>query len=364
MDSDINAALAAEIEANRKFRADQEQRVRDLETRAARPGGPGVAPANPEHAKALETFLRTGDAGALREQQKAMSVGVSAEGGYTVPQDLERQIFEMARNASPLLGLVRNVPAAQDNHEIVVNLSGTATAWAAETGARAASTAPSFAKVTLASGEVWANPQVTQRLLDDAGFNVQSWLAGEIGTVFGQAIDAALASGTGTNQPRGLLTPTFAATADGARAFGTVERLHSGTSASFDADDLIDLEAKLKPQYRAKATWLMCASTWSFVRKLKDSTSNYLVGTLGGGAAPQLLGHPVVLDENIPAMAASSYSVLLGDFQAAYTVGNIRGVRILPDPYTAKPYVHFYSTQRIGGNVVDSTAYKALYLAV
>lgn len=350
-----------------QFKADHTRALREIETRAARPDfrfGAGAAAGKSPEVKAFESYLRTGDSALLR---KAMTVGgaAGAEGGYTVPQDLERSIYEMARNASPMLGLVRAVPASSASHEIVVNLQGTVSAWAAETGARAASTAPTFAKVTPPSGDVWANPQITQQLLDDSGFDLTSWLSREIGLSFGIAIDTAIINGSGTNQPKGILNYTLAATGDASRAYGTIEKMHSGVSGDFDADDLISLEAKLKPQYRQNASWVLASATWAKIRSFKDSaTGAYLIGPLTGATPPSLLGHPVFLDENVPAVGAGAHAVIFGDFSAAFTLTNIRGVRVLLDPYTAKPYVHFYSTQRVGGAVVDTAAVKVLTLAV
>lgn len=345
-----------------------ERQVRDLETKANRPGLPNNGNGfdrgtkSPE-VKAFENLLRTGIASP--EQLKAMSIGSAGDGGYTVPQDLERQIFEMAKNAAPMAGLVRQVPASTDAHEIVVNTGGLVASWVSETAARTNTTTPTLAKVTLAKGELYALPAITQRLLDDANTDLASWLAREIGLVFGLSMDLGIISGTGSDQIKGVLQHTLAATPDSSRAFGTVEKMHSGVSADFDADDLIDLEAKLKPQYRQNAAWVMASATWSKIRKLKDATTGqYLIGDLVGAAPRSLLGHPVVLDENVPAIAASSHSVLIGDWQAAYTLATVRGTRVMPDPYTNRPYVNIYATHRVAGDVVDSAAVKVLTLAV
>ncbi len=352
------------------FKADHENQkriIRDLENKAGRSaivgGGSGDFGHKSQEVRSFETLLRTG----IRspEQVKAMSIGSGADGGYVVPQDLETQIFEMAKNAAPMTTLVRQVQATTESHEVVVNTGGLAASWVAETAARTNTTTPTLSKVTLAKGELYAMPAITQRLLDDGMIDLAGWLAREIGLIFGLSLDLGIISGTGSDQIKGVLQHTLAATPDSSRAFGTIEKLHSGVAGDFDADDLIDLEAKLKPQYRMNAAWVMASATWSKIRKLKDvTTGQYLIGDLVGAAPRALLGHPVILDENVPAVAASAHAVIIGDWKAAYTLATVRGTRVVPDPFTNRPYVNMYATHRVAGDVVDSAAVKVLTLSV
>lgn len=347
-----------------------EKLVRELETKANRPGFGGEADAqktaHAEHRKAFGHFIRKGrEEGLEGLQQKAMSL-TAGEGGYTIPQDLDTLIGQQERAMSPMLQEIGMLQVSTETYEEPVADGMSASAWAAETGARAASTAPTFVKFTPSYGEAWANPQVTQRMLDDAKFDVEGFLASDIGQSFGIAIDTAIIAGTGTNQPKGVTAYTLAATADASRAYGTIERVHSGNAGDFDADDLISLAYTLRPAYRLNAKWAAAPLTLSKIRKFKDVTSGQYLWApgIGPGQPGTLLGYPVIEDENVPAVAASAYSVMFADWKRAYRLVEVHGTRMLRDPYSAKPYVHFYCTKRVGGGVRDTRAIKALYLAV
>ena len=345
-----------------------EKQIREVETRANALGAQGAAeePVSKLHGKAFGKWLRKGsDEGLADLQQKAMSL-TAGEGGYTIPQDLDAAIGKMERQYAPMLAEVSIIDASTETYEEPVVDGMSVSAWAAETGARAASTAPTFVKFTPTYGEAWANPQVTQRMLEDAKFDVEAFLAEDIGQSFGIAIDTAILSNASSNQPKGILAYTLAATADSSRAYGTIERIHSGTSGDFTANNLITLAYTLRAGYRMNAKWAMAPLTIAKVRQFKDATSGQYLWQpgLGGGNPSTLLGYPVIEDENVPAVAASAYSVLFGDFKRAYRLVNVVGTTMLRDPYSAKPYVHFYTRKRVGGGVRDTRAIKALYLAV
>ncbi len=345
-----------------------EKQIRELETKANSLGGTATpAPTDAQnHAKAFSKFIRKGvEDGLVELQQKAMSL-TAGEGGYTIPQDLDATIGKMERQFAPMIAEVSSVDVSSETYEEPVVDGMSVSAWAAETGARAASTAPTFVKWTPQYGEAWANPQVTQRMLDDAKFNVEQFLAEDIGQSFGIAIDTAILSASGTNQPKGILAHTPEATADSSRAYGVIERVHSGSAGDFDADDLIGLAYTLRPGYRMNAKWAAAPLTLAKIRKFKDVTSGQYLWApgIGPGQPGTLLGYPVIEDENVPAVAASAYSVLFGDFKRGYRLVNVIGTSMLRDPYSAKPYVHFYTRKRVGGGVRDTRAIKALYLAV
>jgi HK97 family phage major capsid protein len=345
-----------------------EKSIHELETKANSLGATrqDEPTASQLHSKAFRAFIRKGTEDGLEAlQQKAMSL-TAGEGGYTIPQDLDAVIGKMERQWAPMVNEVSTINVSTETYEEPVVDGMSVSAWAAETGARAASTAPTFVKWTPQYGEAWANPQVTQRMLDDAKFDIEAFLAEDIGQSFGIAIDTAVLSAAGTNQPKGILAHTPAATADSSRAYGSIERVHSGTAGDFTANNLITLAYTLRPGYRLGAKWAAAPLTWAKIRQFKDATSGQYLWQpgLGGGNPAQLLGYGCIEDENVPAVAASAYSVLFGDFKRGYRLVNVVGTSMLRDPYSAKPYVHFYTRKRVGGGVRDTRAIKALYLAV
>ena len=317
------------------------------------------------HSKLYNGYLRKGAVPSeLADLQvKLLQVQVDTDGGMAVPEVLDRAILQMEIDAMPMEGLVDVVSMGGENYTQLVDVRGTTGGWVDETDTRSETTTPSLAAFSPAYGEVYAYPFATQKMLEDAFFDVEGWLARSVAERFAQYIDAAIISGTGVKQPKGLLSYTLAATADSSRTYGTVEKLGSGTSGDFDGDDLIDLQHKLKPAYRQNAVWLMATATLAKCRKFKDTTNQYIWQPgLSAGAPSVLLGRPVVEDENMPAVGAGTNAVIFGDLKRAYKFINVRGVLVLRDPFDVKGKVGFYTTKRVGGGVVDTSAYKVLTL--
>ena len=166
------------------------------------------------------------------------------------------------------------------------------------------------------------------------------------------------------NQPKGILEYALAAQADGARPFGTIEKMHSGAAGDFDADDLVSLFFKLKAAYRSNASWLMSGPTLEKVRKMKTSGSGDYLFRLDAGGAPTLLGRPIIEDDNVPAPGAASNSVILADFRAAYTIVDVGSPVLIRDNVTSKGKTLFYTERRVLGAALDTNAAKVLHLAV
>lgn len=342
--------------------------IDSMQKRAARPSQAQVADEQAEarsaHRKAFNGYVRRGvGADVLGELQvKTLQIAVDADGGYAVPENLDKSIGSMEIHASPMESLVSAITAGAESYERLFDLRGLASGWVGESDARPVTASPTLGQFRPTYGELYASPQATQKMLDDAFFDVEGWLAAAVAEKFAQDLDVAIISGNGTNKPKGILAYTLAQTADESRAFGTIEKRHTGTSAGgITADFLMDVQRMLKPGYRANSTWLMAGATLDTVRKLKDSTNQYLWQPgLADGSPAKLLGRPVVEDENVPAIGAASKSIIYGDFKRAYKLVNLRGVRVLRDPYTAKPNVIFYSTKRVGGGVEDTAAVKVV----
>ena len=143
----------------------------------------------------------------------------------------------------------------------------------------------------------------------------------------------------------------------------------SGVAGAFPStapsDVLVDLIFALKAGYRQNAAFVMNRKTQSLIRKFKDTTNNYIwqpPASPSGRAT--LMNFPVHDVEDLPDIAANSLSVAFGDFKRGYLIVDRAGVTVLRDPYSAKPYVLFYTTKRVGGGVQDYDAIKLLKFAV
>jgi HK97 family phage major capsid protein len=225
-------------------------------------------------------------------------------------------------------------------------------------------------------GELYANPKATQQLLDDAFFDVEAWLAGEIAQQFAVAEGTAFTTGDGTTKPKGFLAYTLANTADGVRAFGSLQYVPTGVAADFKAttpaDNIFDLVYSLKAAHRAGAAFQMSKLMLANLRKFKTSTNEYIWtpsnvsdGGITGGTPGTLAGYPVYENEDMAsAVGANALVCAFGNFKNGYTIVDRMGTRVLRDPFTDKPYVNFYTTKRVGGMVTDSEAIKVLKCSV
>ena len=318
--------------------------------------GPGGA--------AFENFLRAG----ASIEMKAFSGLTGDAGGYAVPRELDAVIDATLKSISPIRAIANVVKVGTAGYRKLVTTGGTPSGWAAETGARSETATPTFVEIAPPMGELYANPSASQAMLDDAQFDVEAWLASEIAMEFAKAEGAAFVNGNGTNRPRGFLQSPTAATADGVRAFGTLQYLASGAAGDFAAnpqDRLIDLVQSLRGPYRQGASFVMNSSTLARIRKFKTSEGAFIWSPgLTAGQPATLLGYPVVEAEDMPDIAANSLSIAFGDFRAGYLIAERNETAILRDPYSNKPFVNFYATKRIGGCVSNSEAIKLMKFAV
>lgn len=318
-----------------------------------------------DHKAAFLQFVRKGkDDGLAELQQKALQTTVEADGGYAVPEELDRTILELLRDESPMRQVCGQITVSTPDYKKLVNLGGAGSGWVGETAPRPATGTPLLAQIAAVMGEIYANPQATQTSLDDMFFDAEAWLQSEVAREFAEKEGSAFLLGDGTNKPKGLLAYTMALTADDVRAFGQIQNVKSGTAGDFDADDLIKLVYTLRKGYRANSTWMLANMTLFKVRTMKDSQGNYLWRPgLEAGQPSSLLGYGVTENEDMPAVAADAHAVLFGDFKRAYTIVDRIGTRVLRDPYTNKPNVGFYTTKRVGGMLTDSNAVKVLTLS-
>jgi HK97 family phage major capsid protein len=320
-----------------------------------------------EHKSAFERYMRKGDGGGLdRFEMKALSSQSDPDGGYLVPRETETAIDRVLANVSPIraIATVRQIGSASYRKPIAV--AGADSGWAGEAAARSETAAPSLSVVEFPTMELYAMPAATQSLLDDAFVNIEQWLADEVQIEFGEQEGAAFIAGDGVAKPRGLLS--YAAVADASWAWDKIGYIASGAAGAFastnPADALVDLVYAPRQGYRANGRWVMNRKTEAAVRKLKDGQGNYVwqPGAMAGDPAI-LLGYPVAEAEDMPDIGANSFSIAFGDFARGYLVVDRVGVRVLRDPYTAKPFVLFYTTKRVGGGVQNFEAIKLMKFA-
>jgi len=346
---------------------DHRRVVDDLALKAARPAIGGSAPrstASLAHKSAFDAYVRRGDTGALHDiERKALSVGSDPDGGYLVPDETERTVNRALKDISPIRAIAGIRQVSGSVYKRPFSISGPVTGWVAETAARTQTTAPTLDELSFPTTELYAMPAATSSLLDDSAVNIDEWLAEEVRVAFAEQEGTAFVTGNGTNKPKGFLAYT---TVDNASwEWGKLGHILTGTDAAFPATDpadkLIDLIYALKAGYRANAHFVMNRSTQSVIRKMKDADDNYLWQPSGApGEAPTLMGYPIAESEDMPDMAADSLSVAFGDFRRGYLIVDRVGIRVLRDPYSAKPYVLFYTTKRVGGGVADFEAIKLL----
>jgi len=316
----------------------------------------GGAVPDGEYKQAFSAYVKRGE-------EKALQVGVAADGGYVVPAEVETEITRLMTHISPIRAIagVRQVSASVYKRPITV--TGPQTGWVGETASRPTTTSQTLAELSYPTTELYAMPAATTAFLDDAAVDVGQWIADEVNAAFAAQETTAFVTGDGVNKPSGFLNATKAAEASW--AWGSLGYLATGVSgalpASHASDILIDLVYALKAGYRQNANWVMNRKTQAALRKLKDGEGNYLwqpAASADGRAS--FMGFPLVEAEDMPNIGANSFSIAFGDFRRGYLIVDRQGVSVLRDPFSAKPYVLFYTTKRVGGGIADFDAIKLL----
>lgn len=309
------------------------------------------------------TYLRKGDHAI---DSKAMSVGSDPDGGYTVSADMSGRIIAKIFETSPVRSIASVTTTSSDRIEGLRDTDEATAAWVAETGSRGANATPTLAKWEIVVHEQFSNNGVTQKLLDDTGFNIEQWLADKVSDKFARAENTAFVTGSGVGRPRGFASYTTVATGDASRSWGELEHVVTGTSGGWGAapngsDKLVDLVHKMKSGYRQGSVFAMNKVTLGSARQLKANGEYIWLPSMEAGQPSKLLGYPVVeLEDMATYTTADALAVAFGNFSAGYQIVDRIGIRTLRDPYTNKPYVQFYSTKRVGGDVVNFEAIKFL----
>lgn len=298
-------------------------------------------------------YLRKGTE--MTQEQKALSVGSDADGGYLVTPEMSSEIVKKVYETTPMRQLASVQTISTDALEILQDLDEAASGWVGEMSSRPETGTPQLKMVVIPVHEMYANPKASQKFLDDAGINVEAWLEGKVSEKFSRDENSAFTSGNGIAKPKGILS--YAA----GTGFDQIEQVNSASVGALAGDDFYELEGALKEAYRPNASLLMNRLTVKAARKLKDSQGRYLwEPALNGKAQSTIAGYPIFIGSDMPTVANDALAIAFGDFKQGYQVVDRIGVRVLRDPFTAKPHVLFYTTKRVGGGVKNFEAIKLL----
>lgn len=370
---DIKAGLGDVVQTEKVDRINEQLGVMsaaidDLNVKMALGNVPGKEGENEtaemkEYKADFNEWVRTGEGeGKIRSANKtgvmaSMSVGSNPDGGYTAPVEWDRQITDKLAIVSPMrrFASIQNVRGQGFKH--LYNMHGAGSGWVGETDARPETATPQFAEYSFKFGEIYANPGVTQILLEDSEIDIAAYLAGEVDLQFAQQEGVAFLSGDGVNKPKGVLM--YDATAEGAlpagekHPLGPVLEVNTGDAAELTSDGLIDLVYAIPSErITPSSAFYLNRKTHSVVRKMKDGQGNYLwQPPYQAGQPAQILGYAANELSGMPDVAAAAIPVIFGDMAQGYRIFDRLGVQVLRDPYTKKPYVLFYTRKRVGGGL-------------
>ncbi len=351
----------------------QEERLTMLDRKTMTAGRPVLsASAHDEapHQKAFAAYLRSGDDDGLRGlvlEGKALNTAVAGEGGYLVDPQTSEMIRGVLKATASIRAIANVVNVEATSYDVLVDHTDMGSGWATELANLTETSTPQIDRISIPLHELSAMPKASQRLLDDSAFDIESWLANRIADKFARAEAAAFVSGNGIDKPTGFLTHTKVAQGSWTwNNLGYVATGAAGDFASTNASDaIVDLVYALDAAYRANATFVMNSKTAGAVRKMKDADGRFLWSDgLAAGEPARLMGYPVLIAEDMPDIGADAYALAFGDFKNGYTVAERPDLRVLRDPFSAKPHVLFYASKRVGGDVSDFAAIKLLKFAL
>lgn len=354
--NDIESKGASDTLLDEKLRR-LDKRLDALSLKAAQPdiaAGPDLA----EHNEAWSRYMRAGDeSGLARLDTKALSAGTDDQGGYVAPLELDRLIEARLMQASPMrqIATVRQTSAGVYRKPVSL---GVGAQWAGETAARTETTTAGLSLLEFPAGELYAMPAATQTLLEDSYADVDEWLADEVEAAFSVQESAAFVTGDGAGKPKGFLDYTIVDEAS--HAWGEIGSIPGDFTVADAGDQLIDLIHTPKSQFRVNGRFVMNRRTAAIVRKLKDASGQYLWAPGAAGEAATVMGYPVSELEDMPDIGTGNAAIAFGDFRRGYLIADRQGARVLRDPFSAKPYVLFYTTKRVGGGVQNFDAIKVM----
>jgi len=347
-------------------------RMEELESRGRlplKPDSPSMSHEEREHLKAFTGWIRKRGESPAHEQKlleyeaKDVTVGSSAGGGYALPKVIAQRVLDLEIKMSPVRLIIPVTQVSTTDYHELLGIRGATSGWVGETTTRTPSNTPQLRDILPTFGEIYAYPQCSEWSLDDLQFNVEDWLVMNIATEFSYQEGVAVIRGNGTNKPTGMLNTTPVTTADWASPLRTAAAYQyiSSTASPFSvtADSIIDLQYTLNSAYRSNAVYVMNSNTAASIRKLKDTTNQYLwQQSLIQGQPSTLAGYPVYVWEDLDDIGSAKFPVAFGDFSQGYLLANRVDLRITRDPYTTPGQVKFYVRRRVGGIVKNNDAIK------
>lgn len=330
-------------------------------------GGTPDTPEMAEFKANYENWFRTGsDEEKIKAAYRtggvmaAMSTGSDADGGFTAPVEWDRTITDKLKVVTPMrrYASVQNVKG--QGFKRLFNLHGATSGWVGEADPRPETSTHTYAQREYKFGEIYANPAISQSLLEDSELDIASHLAAEVEQEFAEKEGLAFLSGNGILKPKGVLMydkATEDALPENERhPFGPVGEVITGSASDITSDGLIDLTNDI-PSARVteKSALFMNRKTHAKIRKMKDGQGNYLwQPPFQAQQPPAILGYPTYEMVGMPDVAANTIPIIFGDMAMGYRIFDRRGISVLRDPYTQKPFVLFYTTKRVGGGLWNS----------
>lgn len=357
MEADIDTLTNEIARAERAQRMDADLARAQSTPLTAMPGShPATAEREPKAGRAADAYKRAfWDAMRLNaspmEVRNALSEGVDSEGGYLVPDEFERTLVTSLADQNVMRSLVKVIQTTSGDRKIpVVSTHGTAT-WLDE-GAPYSESDEAFSQVSLSAFKLGTFLKISEELLNDSAFDVETYLAGEFARRIGAAEEEAFLVGTGTGKPTGLLHASS----------GAQSSVTTAKATEITADELIDLHYSLRAPYRKNAVWLTNDTTVKAIRQLKDANGQYLWQPALTASTPDtVLGRPVHTSVFVPEIKAGAKTVAFGDL-SYYWVADRQGrsFKRLNELFATTGQVGFLASQRVDGKLILPEAVKVL----
>jgi HK97 family phage major capsid protein len=363
MDQELHNGLKRLGSALDTFQEAYDRRLIDLEVKLDRPTRPEDRSDNRmvREEKALDAFVRFG-----KDIRASLEISSDPGGGYTETPALSDRIFQKQFDSSPMLGLVRNVEISiGSSWQEPIDMSDAEANWVGESEDRTETSAGSFGLNEIPLHEKDALVRITYRLREDSRFNIVNYVIDKVAARFGRLTNAAIVSGSGVKMPKGFLSYATSSAGDNSRADQKYQYVPSASSSGITADSILALAYSLRAPYRQNGVFVLNSDTARQIRTLKDNNGSYIWNaSLASGTPDTLCGYRCVYDESMPSVESGAFPVAFADWKSAYVVVRRDGVRWLQDPYSAKPFILLYATERTGGQSSgDFDALKLLKIA-
>lgn len=301
------------------------------------------------------TYLRVDKEGMSEEERKFLLVGSDPDGGFRVPVAFSNRVTTRIFETSPIRELAAGETISTGAMEFGTDLEEiTLGGWVGELDVPAQSGTPQIGRRRIEVHEQYAEPKITQTMLEDAAFDVEGWLARKVGEKLGRVENTAFVTGTGIAKPRGFLTYPA-----GTNVVKQIEQVNMGHASVLTTNGFTKVKYSMVESYLERGTWLMNRLTVRDTMLLKDGDGQYIWRAgLQPGQPSVILNLPLRMATDIPVVAANALAVALAWWQEAYLVVDRLGITTIRDILTAKPFVKYYTRKRVGGDVINFQAIK------